>query len=148
MTATPANTDRLDEKSREMLRDFTGLEPTEHLCAFHNDDEGVVNDWLCRVVYKRERENSCLSPELAAKFEEKPIVEFYSLATHQFVSSYYIETILGKDGFGGGYGHGLCLDGGVARWTMSVEAIDEVRDWCLAVEKELEAASTAGAGNK
>lgn len=143
MTATPATTECLDEKSREMLRDFTGLEPTEHLCAFHNDDEGVVNDWLCRVVYKRERENSCLSPELAAKFEEKPIVEFYSLATHQFVSSYYIETILGKDGFGGGYGCGLCLAGDVPRWTMNAAAIDEVRDWLAAIEKELEAVAGA-----
>lgn len=61
-----------------------------------------------------------------------PMVEFYDAtyagnpgfdAEGQFVSRYYIATILGRDGFG------LDLDGGIPVWTIDAEAMTEVRAW-------------------
>lgn len=61
-----------------------------------------------------------------------PMIEFYD-ATYaddprfdpkgQFVSRYYIRTILERDGFG------LDLDGGIDVWTIDAEAMTEVRAW-------------------
>jgi len=66
--------------------------------------------------------------------EQKPLVEFYdSRYPHtefgQFVSRYYVETILGEDKWGRAEG-GLCLDGGNAdSWTVSAEDMDIVRSY-------------------
>jgi len=64
--------------------------------------------------------------------EDKPLVEFYdSRYPHtefgQFVSRYYVETILGEDKWGSGEG-GLILDGGNRdQWTVSNHHMDIVR---------------------
>jgi hypothetical protein len=63
--------------------------------------------------------------------EDAPLVEFYDIRyPHteygQFVSRYYVSTILGTDKWGRGEG-GLCLDGGVPSWTVSAQDMDTVR---------------------
>lgn len=60
-----------------------------------------------------------------------PMVEFYdSRYPHtqygQFVSRYYISTILNQDGYGGQYSNGLCLDGRVPAWNVSAEDMAQV----------------------
>jgi hypothetical protein len=63
---------------------------------------------------------------------DKPLVEFYdSRYPHtefgQFVSRYYVSTILGTDGYGRAEG-GLILDGGNADvWTVKESDMDVVR---------------------
>jgi hypothetical protein len=46
----------------------------------------------------------------------------------QFVSRYYVATILGTDGYGSGQG-GLDLDGGVPVWKIGAAAMGEIRSW-------------------
>lgn len=66
--------------------------------------------------------------------EDQPLVEFYdSRHPHtefgQFVSRYYVETILGTDRYGSGTG-GLCLDGGNRdQWTVREEDMNTVRKY-------------------
>jgi hypothetical protein len=55
---------------------------------------------------------------------DRPMVEFYdSKYPHtqygQFVSRYYVSTILKQDDSGGEYANGLCLNGGVPAWHVS-----------------------------
>jgi len=91
----------------------------------------TVSKFNVRVVNKGEKygRDFCLTHE-----EDKPLVEFYdSRYPHtefgQFVSRYYVETILGEDKWGSGEG-GLCLDGGNAdSWTVSAEDMDTVRNY-------------------
>jgi hypothetical protein len=63
--------------------------------------------------------------------EDKPLVEFYDVRyPHtefgQFVSRYYVSTILGDDGYGP-KDSGLNLHGGVPEWTVSERHMDIVR---------------------
>ncbi len=58
--------------------------------------------------------------------DKAPMVEFYDVRyPHtqygQFVSRYYISTILSQDSRGGEYSNGLCLDGRVPAWQVSAE---------------------------
>lgn len=60
--------------------------------------------------------------------DDRPMIEFYDpryqhTPLGQFVSRYYIFTILERD-----YG-GLCLDGGIPEWTVSAEDMQEIRAW-------------------
>jgi hypothetical protein len=63
-----------------------------------------------------------------------PMVEFYDIscpdiqygAYGQFVSRYYISTILSQDSRGGEYSNGLCLDGRVPAWQVSAEDMAQV----------------------
>jgi hypothetical protein len=68
---------------------------------------------------------------------EKALVEFYDARyPHtefgQFVSRYYVSTILGTDGYGSAEG-GLSLDGGVPEWTVSANDMDTVRSFLKGV---------------
>jgi len=72
-----------------------------------------------------------------------PMVEFYDtkyagkegFAPHgQFVSRYYLTTLLGLDGFGSGPTTGLGLDGGSSGWYVER---DELRAALSAVVKRL-----------
>lgn len=72
--------------------------------------------------------------------EDKPMVEFYDRRySHtqygQFVSRYYVGTLLGLDGFYGGEPTGgLCLDGGNPNsWTVSAEDMVLVRAYLQAM---------------
>jgi hypothetical protein len=63
--------------------------------------------------------------------DKAPMVEFYdNRYPHtdygQFVSRYYISTILSQDSRGGEYSNGLCLDGGVPAWQVSAEDMAQV----------------------
>jgi hypothetical protein len=101
----------------------------------------TVSIFNVRVVNKGDKygRDFCLTHN-----EDKPLVEFYdSRYPHaefgQFVTRYYVETILGTDKWGRGEG-GLMLDGGVPAWTVSAEDMDTVRKYLkdLTVQKELE----------
>lgn len=91
----------------------------------------TVDKFNVRVVNKGDKygRDFCLTHN-----EEKPLVEFYdSRYPHtefgQFVSRYYVETILGEDKWGRAEG-GLCLDGGNADvWTVSERHMDIVRSF-------------------
>lgn len=73
-------------------------------------------------------------------YKQEPIVRWYDgryphkkegkIVLGQFVSSYYITTMLG-DEFGARLGDsgGLCLDGGVPDWSVSQECAQEVADF-------------------
>jgi hypothetical protein len=72
---------------------------------------------------------------------DKPMAEFYDARyPHsefgQFVSRYYVGTLLGHEGFYGGQyksGDGLCLDGGNRdEWSVSGDEMDIVRDYLKA----------------
>lgn len=59
--------------------------------------------------------------------EDRPLVEFYDARYDfnpegQFVSSYYVETILSNNS----KDSGLCLDGGIPDWYIDAEAMQEV----------------------
>jgi hypothetical protein len=74
------------------------------------------------------------------EYKQEPIVRWYDgryphkkegkIVLGQFVSSYYITTMLG-DEFGARLGDsgGLCLDGGVPDWSVSQECAKEVADF-------------------
>jgi hypothetical protein len=60
--------------------------------------------------------------------DKAPMVEFYDTRyPHtqygQFVSRYYVDTLLERDT------GGLCLDGGVPSWTVSAEDMATVRNF-------------------
>jgi hypothetical protein len=72
--------------------------------------------------------NFCLTNE-----GPKTLVEFYdSRYTHtkygQFVSRYYLETLLDGDT----YPNGLCLHGGVPSWSVSAQGMQEVLEFIKA----------------
>jgi len=89
----------------------------------------TVDKFNVRVVNKGEKygRDFCLTHD-----SDKPLVEFYdSRYPHtefgQFVSRYYVSTILGTDGYGRAEG-GLILDGGNADvWTVKEGDMDVVR---------------------
>lgn len=101
----------------EMLRDFDGLHPTSYGQEFYNENmQGYVRAWYVRIVHED-------------KYNKGPVIEFYSLDTNQFVSSYYVDTFLGLDEYGGGFGHSLCLWGDVPVWSITAEDADTIRYW-------------------
>ena len=74
--------------------------------------------------------------------EDKPMVEFYDrryphTQYGQFVSRYYVGTLLGYEGFYGGEPTGgLCLDGGNAKeWSVSADGMALVRAYLKAQEQ-------------
>lgn len=86
-----------------------------------------------RLVHRGDRygRNGCLTHD-----EDEPYVEFFDndfdhepwLGIHaQFVSRYYISTLPESDPY-----RGLCLDGGVPKWTLSAEEMRKVRAWLVA----------------
>jgi len=86
-----------------------------------------LNKWNVRIVKTGDKygRDMCLTNDKA------PMVEFYdSRYPHteygQFVSRYYISTILSQDSRGGKYSNGLCLDGRVPAWQVSAEDMVEV----------------------
>lgn len=71
--------------------------------------------------------NNCLTHD-----KPGPMVEFYDtkyagkdgFAPHgQFVSRYYLATLLGVDGYGSGPTTGLALDGGTSAWYVDVDQL-------------------------
>jgi hypothetical protein len=86
-----------------------------------------LNKWNVRIVKTGDKYG--LGKRLTN--DKAPMVEFYdSRYPHteygQFVSRYYISTILSQDRYGGKYSNGLCLDGRVPAWQVSAEDMAEV----------------------
>lgn len=93
----------------------------------------TVDKFNVRILRKGDKygRDFCLTHD-----EDKPLVEFYDTRyPHteygQFVTRYYVETILGTDKWGRGEG-GLCLDGGVPSWTVGKQDMDTVRKYLQA----------------
>lgn len=93
----------------------------------------TVDKFNVRILRKGDKygRDFCLTHD-----EDKPLVEFYdSRYPHtefgQFVSRYYVATIMGTDRYGRGEG-GLCLDGGVPSWTVGAKDMDTVRAYLQA----------------
>jgi hypothetical protein len=90
----------------------------------------TVDKFNVRILNSGDRYglNNCLTHD-----KDEPMVEFYdSRYPHceygQFVTRYYVSTILGTDGWGQGTG-GLILHGGVPAWTVNAEDMDTVRSY-------------------
>ena len=100
----------------DKFRNFTGLESTDIVEAFEMEYNypNQVSCWICRIVYENGRYSN----------PDKPIIEFYSADTNQFVSAYYVETMLDHEN-----GVGLCLDGGVPAWTIVGDDLVDILDW-------------------
>ena len=88
----------------------------------------ALGKWNVRIVKTGDKygRDMCLTNDKA------PMVEFYdSRYPHtqygQFVSRYYISTILNQDKYGYyQYPNGLCLDGRVPAWHVSAEDMVDV----------------------
>ena len=85
----------------------------------------TVSNFNVRVLNKGDKygRDFCLTHT-----KDEPLVEFYDnryphTQFGQFVSRYYVETILERDT------GGLCLDGGVPDWTVSADDMTTVRNF-------------------
>ena len=91
-----------------------------------------VGKYNIRVVNTGDKygRNDCLTNDKA------PMVEFYDtrynqadwMGRGQFVSRYYVDTILDGD-----YPGGLCLDGGIPEWTVSAAEMLDVKAYLMGV---------------
>jgi len=100
-----------------------------------------LNKWNVRIVKTGDKYGRamCLTNDKA------PMVEFYDIscsdiqygAYGQFVSRYYISTILSQDKYGYyQYPNGLCLDGRVPAWQVSAEDMVEVVSFLQGFQNE------------
>lgn len=115
------------QATAEMMdwRDFSKLHPTDIIAEWETpNNKGYSRHWVTRIVTED-------TPNWAVEdHSSDPIIEFYSIGNFgQFVSAYYVDTFLGNDGYGSGYGHGLDLYGGVASWKIDADHLDEIREW-------------------
>lgn len=85
----------------------------------------TVDKFNVRILRKGDKygRDECLTHN-----EDRPLVEFYDTRyPHtqygQFVSRYYVSTLLESDT------GGLCLDGGVPSWTVGAQDMDTVRKY-------------------
>jgi len=65
--------------------------------------------------------DNCLTHE-----DPRPMVEFWDMKHNQFVSRYYVDTLLGRDGYVRGHG-ALNLDGREPVWTIDAVQMAKVR---------------------
>lgn len=108
-------TDLPDLSYMYWLRDFDDLDPTDiaEVFVMEHNYPNEVSEWLCRIVFEHGRYSM-----------DKPIVEFYSMDTNQFVSAYYVETLLDHT-----EGYHLSLDGGIPAWSIRWEDLADILDW-------------------
>jgi len=116
-----------------MLLKFGGT--TERTIEVRPDDCTVIAGFRLRIVRKGDRYgvNGCLTQS-----DARPVVEFYDIRSPhtqfgQFVSSYFIATLLQADR----WGCGLSLHGGVPEWSISAEDMVTVRSFLRAREVAL-----------
>ena len=91
-----------------------------------------VGKYNIRVVQTGDKygRNDCLTNDQA------PMVEFYDsrynqsdwMGRGQFVSRYYVDTIMGDT-----YPNGLWLDGGIPEWTVSADEMNQVQQFLSGV---------------
>ena len=99
----------------------------------------TVSKYNVRVVNKGDKygRDFCLTYD-----KDEPMVEFYDARyPHsefgQFITRYFVATILGKEGFYGSGQGGLCLDGGNRNeWSVSEEDMTTVRTFLQEVAAE------------
>jgi hypothetical protein len=109
--------------------DFKKQETPGHLLVTNED--GIT--FAVRLVQRGDRYglHGCLTHDI-----EEPLVEFYDTRydhnsdwleefVGQFVSRYYVETLLGHEG-------GLCLDGGISDWQVSAGNMVQIKKWLKA----------------
>lgn len=107
----------------DILRDFGDLEPLGYDETFDNDNDcGYVKSWFVRLAYNHRYDEDGGTAT--------PIIEFYSMDTGQFVADYFVDTFLGLDQWGNGYGAAMYLNGDVDAWTITAQDADEIREWC------------------
>ncbi len=115
----------------EKLRNTRGNKPTKENIMI------TVSKFNVRIVNKGDMygRDFCLVHN-----NHEPMVEFYdSRYPHtklgQFISRYFVGTLLDQEGFyGNGTTGGLCLDGGNAdEWTVSSEDMKTVRNYICGV---------------
>lgn len=87
------------------------------------NDQGKI--WCVRIVFKDDQYglNDCLTH--GADF---PLVEFFDTRYEhtplgQFVTRYYVETLLDRET------GGLLLDGGNHEWQVSAKGMERIRNW-------------------
>jgi hypothetical protein len=91
---------------------------------------GAIIPYSVRIVFKGERYGL---NEVLIHDRKEPLVEFYDARyAHtqygQFVSRYYVSSVLGHPG-----NYGLSLYGGVPDWTLSAETMQAVKVWLRSV---------------
>jgi hypothetical protein len=79
------------------------------------NDMNYVSKWEVRVV----------------KADRTPAAEFHSIDTHQFVASYYLETLLTRN-----REYGLDLWGDVQEWTINAEDMVGITCWLESIASE------------
>jgi hypothetical protein len=102
-------------------RDFRGLMPTDVIAEWETpNDRGYSEHWVTRIVFE----------DRDGIYKDNPIIEFYDINSFgQFVSSYFVETLL--DSYENGYynGGGLALQGDVHSWSIDTENMKEICAW-------------------
>ena len=102
-------------------RDFGDLVPTDVIAEWETpNDYGYSEHWVTRIVFE----------DRDGIYADNPIIEFYSINSFgQFVSSYFVETLL--ESYNNGYydGGGLDLYGGVDSWSITGEYMSEMCEW-------------------
>lgn len=88
---------------------------------FHDTRSHLI--WAVRIVEKGDKYglDDCMDND------GTPLVEFYDTRYEhtdlgQYVSRYFLSTLLGEDG-------GLNLDGGVPAWSVNEPCMHRIRDW-------------------
>lgn len=85
-------------------------------------NKSTTRNW--KVVVIKQGEHYGLNNKLVHE-KENPLVEFYDMKHNQFVSRYYLSTLLDIPD-----GQGLLLDGGnPAIWSLDGETMDSVKQW-------------------
>lgn len=88
--------------------------------------------WNCEIV----DQPRCAPKGLTIRFYDGDYAGKGSFGPHgQFVSEYYVKTLLGQDEWSrpAAPGTGLCLHGGEPKWTVSGAVMDQVRAWLRAL---------------
>ena len=96
------------------------------MSTFRFENKSTDKSWMARIVKQGDKYglNNCLT-------HDKPdsLVEFYDTSNgEQFVSRYYVETILGIDD-----GVGLMLYGGSPQWNLDGKSVDSVKNWLKSI---------------
>lgn len=108
-------------ETAEMMdwRDFEALHPTDIIAEWETpNNDGYSEHWVTRIVLE---DNPSWS---VTDHSQDPVIEFYSIGKFgQFVSSYFVRTLL-ED-----WGYGISLYGDIRSWTINTEHMDEIRNW-------------------
>ena len=102
-----------------------------------------------QFIKKITNDNGVTFNVILFKEKRKKLVSFYDSRYKdgftkygQPVSRYYMNTLLGKDGFGGSIANsGICLHGGVDDWSIGPKQSKILCDWLEKNRKKLDQAA-------